>query len=154
MSVFIIKPGLDAGFREWGFVLNNFKRKPMKFLNFHQNPHDNEIILAKRAVGGGVGEWGRGSSNRTEPPLDPPLQALHFLFSIHYFSHLALTPRRPFSNPKVSTMYVFRLSLILLSAHSLHHLRFNLLISFDTWSCLALPRLPITRMRNRYQYRF
>ena len=153
MSVFIIKSGLDAGFREWGFVLNNFKRKPMKFLNFHQNPYDNEIILANVRWGwdGGVGG---GSSNPTEPPLDPPLQALHFLFSIHYFSHLALTPRRPFSNPKVSTMYVFRLSLILLSAHSLHHLRFNLLISFDTWTCLALPRLPITRMRNRYQYRF
>ena len=33
-----------------GFVLNNLKQKPIEFLTFHQNPHENEIILAKRGV--------------------------------------------------------------------------------------------------------
>ena len=40
--------GLDAGFQKGGFILGNFKQKRMKFLNFHQNPHENELILAKR----------------------------------------------------------------------------------------------------------
>ena len=41
--------GLDAGL-ESGVRLGNFKQKHMKFLNCHQNPHKNEIILAKREV--------------------------------------------------------------------------------------------------------
>ena len=54
--------GLDAGFWKGGFVLGNFQQKLMKFLNFHQNPHENLIILAK---------WG-SSSNPTEPPGSAP----------------------------------------------------------------------------------
>ena len=36
--------------RRRGFILDNFKQNPMKFLNFHQNPHENEISLVKRGV--------------------------------------------------------------------------------------------------------
>ena len=42
--------GLDAGFRKVLFVLNNSKQKHKKFLNFHQNSLENEIIFAKRGV--------------------------------------------------------------------------------------------------------
>ena len=42
--------GLDAGFRKWRFVLNKSKQKHKKFLNFHQNALENEIIFAKRGV--------------------------------------------------------------------------------------------------------
>ena len=35
---------------EAGFYLDSSKQKHMKFLNFHQNPHENEIILAKRGI--------------------------------------------------------------------------------------------------------
>ena len=40
-------------FGKWGSfwtMINNLKQKPMKFLNFRQNAHENEIILAKRGV--------------------------------------------------------------------------------------------------------
>ena len=39
---------LQVGMWCQGFVLGNFKQKDMKFQNFHQNPQENEIILAKR----------------------------------------------------------------------------------------------------------
>ena len=42
--------GLDAGFRKGRFVLNISKQKHKKFLNFHQNPLENEIIFAKRGI--------------------------------------------------------------------------------------------------------
>ena len=42
--------GLDAGFRKGRFVLNNSKQKRKKFLNFHQNFLESEIIFAKRGV--------------------------------------------------------------------------------------------------------
>ena len=42
--------GLDAGFRKGRFVLNNSKQKHKKFLNFHQNSLENEIIFAKMGV--------------------------------------------------------------------------------------------------------
>ena len=64
-TFYLLKPGLDAGFQKGDVVLDNFKQKRMKLLNFPQNPHENEIILAKR--------W--GFSSPTEPPLDPPLEA-------------------------------------------------------------------------------
>ena len=35
---------------ESGFVLDNSKQKYVKFLNIHQNSHENEVILAKRVV--------------------------------------------------------------------------------------------------------
>ena len=35
---------------EGRFVLNNSKQKHKKFLNFHQNSLENEIIFAKRGV--------------------------------------------------------------------------------------------------------
>ena len=41
---------LDAGFRKGRFVLNNSKQKHKKFLNFHQNSLENEIIFAKSGV--------------------------------------------------------------------------------------------------------
>ena len=42
--------GLDAGFRKGRLVLNNSKQKRKKFLNFHQNSLENEIIFAKMGV--------------------------------------------------------------------------------------------------------
>ena len=42
--------GLDAGFRKGRFVLNNSKQRHKKFLNFHQNSLENEIIFAKVGV--------------------------------------------------------------------------------------------------------
>ena len=40
----------DAGFWKGMFVLENFKQKHMKFLNFLPNLHENEITFAKRGV--------------------------------------------------------------------------------------------------------
>ena len=43
----MVLTGLDAGFRKGLFVLNSSKQKHEKFLNFHQNSLENEIILPK-----------------------------------------------------------------------------------------------------------
>ena len=48
--------GLGAGFRKGLFVLNNSKQKHKKFLNFHQNSLENEIIFARGGGGGAPSE--------------------------------------------------------------------------------------------------
>ena len=40
--------GRGGGWGEGVFVLDNFKQKTSEILYFHKNPHENEIILAKR----------------------------------------------------------------------------------------------------------
>ena len=42
--------GLDAGFRKRRYVLNNSKQQHKKFLNFHQNSLENEIIFANMGI--------------------------------------------------------------------------------------------------------
>ena len=52
LTLHTVLTGLDAGFRKGRYVLNNSKQKRKKFLNFHQNSLENEIIFAKRGGGG------------------------------------------------------------------------------------------------------
>ena len=52
--------GLDAGFRKGVWFRIILRKKNMKFLNFHQNSNENEIVLVKRGF-------------FAEFPLDPPL---------------------------------------------------------------------------------